>query len=76
MLFVTTHDQVLAELPVIKPKRTGYLHQMLNDWMSAQSILQRHWHIFQKTSGGRRVPYRVWSRYGAYLEIQQEIRSD
>lgn len=74
MGLVISKDQFFTDTQVLKAKITGRLQIIFNDWLLARSTLQRHWHKFYKLSGGRRVPYRVWSRYGAYLEIHQASR--
>ncbi len=50
----------------------GYWRQLLDGWFSSQSCLQNHWQKFKTVSGNsHQVPYRVWSRHGAYLEINR-----
>lgn len=38
-------------------------------WFTSQSSLQSHWRRFKTISNGYPVSYRVWSRHGAYLEM-------
>ena len=56
-------------------KKPGRLQQIFISWFYSQSNLKFHWNKFSETSAGSHVPYRVWSRHGAYLEMNREIRS-
>jgi hypothetical protein len=51
----------------------GWL-QRLNQWFGSRQQLRRQWDHKGLTSSGRRVPYRVWCRHGAYLDIQRQHR--
>lgn len=45
----------------------GWLHR----WVTAENRLRKQWNYTGLTSSGRRVPYRVWRRHGAYLDLQR-----
>lgn len=66
-------NQVLMDAPSLTPKLPRRLQQMVFGWFSAQIIMKRHWHKYMVTTGNR-VPYRVWSRHGAYLEMHRVNR--
>jgi len=45
------------------------LQCLVLDWLNSQSSLQNQWHKCNSMSAGSRVSYRVWSRHGAFLEM-------
>jgi len=55
--------------------RGGTWRRSLITWLTARSDLRRQWDRLGITASGRRVPYRVWSRHGAYLQMQRQQRS-
>lgn len=52
-------------------KKNSRLKKILFNWFTAQFTLKREWESFQMSSARGFVPYRVWSRHSAYLEIHQ-----
>ncbi len=50
--------------------QAGWL-QRLNQWLGDRQQLRRRWDHSGLMLSGRRVPYRVWCRHGAYLDMQR-----
>jgi hypothetical protein len=50
------------------------LQCLILDWLISESSLQNQWHKFNIMSSGSQVPYRVWSRHGAFLEMNSHSR--
>jgi hypothetical protein len=60
------------ECPVRVQQSCRLLQQLqclMRDWLSSQSSLYSQWHKFKTMSAGPHVIYRVWSRHGAFLEM-------
>ena len=50
--------------------------KVVANWIESQSIMKQHWELFCTTSASRHVPYRVWLRHGAYLEMKYKSQSE
>lgn len=48
-------------------KRSRFL-KLLADWYAAQYVLEKHWQKYSAKPASKNVSFRVWSKYGAYLE--------
>lgn len=66
------HDFSLASETAAK-KSTRW-QQLLINWLATHSSMRRQWEHFETRSQGHRVPYRVWLRHSAYLEMHRESR--
>lgn len=53
-------------------QRIKRLRQIAIGWITSQSSLHSHWRKYNTASAGRQVSYRVWSRHGAYLEVNNQ----
>lgn len=60
-------EQAVHKLP-------GRLQRLLGDWFASRNSLQRHWQNFHNSAAGHGVPYRVWSRHAAYLEMHRGMQ--
>lgn len=65
------YDYVTTPLSVSKNNRSW--KQVIGNWLLMQSRLRNHWDSKGLASAGHRIPYRVWSRHGAYLEMQGKL---
>ena len=74
MSIVIEREPAFVVAPVVTGKPVARWQLALKNWFATQNSLRRHWDRFGMTASGRRVPYRVWSRHGAYLQIQREAR--
>jgi hypothetical protein len=72
MSIVIATPQIDIDVPAFKIKYIERFLKMIRSWFRAQAKIDQHWSEFRLTTAGRQVPYRVWLRYGAYLEAQQE----
>lgn len=57
-----------------KSTRRSRVSRLLQNWFAAQYVLQRHWERYSAQPRRKNVPYRVWSRYGAYLDAHLNDR--
>lgn len=71
-IVIMKHQDFVA-MPESAQKMAGRLQQVLISWMALQSSMQGHWDRYRTRSTGRHVPYRVWLRHGAYLEMKREL---
>lgn len=69
ILYIKEHVSICPD-----SQKPGQLQQLLKAWTAKRNQLQTYWHRYKSTTTGHHVSYRAWSRYGAYLEAQQEIR--
>lgn len=53
------------------PRGHGSWRRAFIAWLTSQSDLRRQWDRSGISTSGRRVPYRVWARHGAYLQMQR-----
>lgn len=48
------------------------IRNLLKDWMMARSCIRQHWNNYRQFPSQRHIPYRVWLRHGAYLELDSQ----
>ncbi len=53
-------------------KKSISWQQLLVNWITTHSSMRRQWERFETEAQGHRVPYRVWLRHSAYLEMHRE----
>lgn len=66
---ISTHESEISKASKVRKNR---LKKIMHAWSLTRSSMQGHWEKFKLTPAGCHVPYRVWSRHGAYLEMQRE----
>lgn len=70
LVIVKDRDFIVMQ-PVRESEGASRFGTLVSRWMLSRSSLRKGWERFIQRSG-RRVPYRVWSRHGAYLEVHRE----
>ena len=55
--------------PGIVRKMIRGVLKMMASRLESQSIMKHHWELYCATAQ-HHVPYRVWQRHGAYLEMK------
>lgn len=70
LVIVKDQDFVVMQ-PVRDAQNVSRLSRLYSRWLNTRNNLRKGWERFAQLSGGRRVPYRVWSRHGAYLELNR-----
>lgn len=74
MTIVLEKNQNFIDTAEFTSKVPGRFQQMLRSWARGRESMQQHWLMFRSTAWGRQVPYRVWSRHGAYLEMNSQFK--
>jgi hypothetical protein len=63
------NNEVTEKSSATNHKLFSAVRNLFKEWIKARSCIRQHWNSYRKMPVSHSVPYRVWVRHGAYLEM-------